>query len=69
MSRPASEVGSEEVPDPKTTHYRAVVRLAEMGVPSEYGRFPTEVWIDDAGRTRRYSSDPIGSAGTFVWEF
>ncbi|HEV2808943.1 MAG TPA: hypothetical protein VGV93_00920 [Acidimicrobiales bacterium] len=64
-----TEVGREEVRGTKTTHYRGVVHLAEMGAPREYDRFPIEVWIDDSGRTRRYSQHPLGSTETIVWEF
>lgn len=64
-----TEVGRDEVRGTETTHYRGVVHLAEMGAPREYDRFPIEVWIDESGRTRRYSYHPIGSKETFVWEF
>jgi hypothetical protein len=64
-----TEVGREEVRGTETTHYRGVVNLAEMGAPSEYDRFPIEVWIDESGRTRRYSQKQLGSESTVVWEF
>lgn len=62
-------MGREEVRGTETTHYRGVVNLGEMGAPPEYDRFPLEVWIDDSGRTRRYSQQQLGSESTVVWEF
>jgi hypothetical protein len=41
----------------------------QLGAPPEYDRFPVEIWVDEEGRTRRYSYHPIGSQETFVWEF
>ena len=69
IAEDVEEVGREEVRGTDTTHYRGLVHLAEMGAPREYDRFPIEVWIDDAGRTRRYSYQPLGSETTVVWEF
>ena len=69
IAEEVEEVGEEEVRGTDTIHYRGLVHLAEMGAPPEYDRFPIEVWIDDAGRTRRYSYHPLGSESTVVWEF
>ena len=62
-------MGQEEVRGTDTPHYRGVVHLTEMGAPPEYDRFPIEAWIDDSGRTRRYSHQQLGSETTVVWEF
>ena len=65
-----SEVGSETVRGVDTTHYRATAHLTKLGAPPEYDRYPVEVWVDEDGRTRRYSHHPVGSDGlTYVWEF
>ncbi|HEV2070627.1 MAG TPA: hypothetical protein VGR26_12610 [Acidimicrobiales bacterium] len=69
IAEEVEEVGREEVRGADMTHYRGVVRLAEMGAAPEYDRFPIEVWIDQAGRTRRYSHQQLGSETTVVWEF
>jgi hypothetical protein len=65
-----SEEGTETVRGVQTTHYRATAHLSQLGAPPEYDRFPVEVWVDEDGRTRRYSYHPIGSPEeTYVWEF
>ncbi len=69
IAEEVEELGQEDVRGTDTTHYRGVVRLAEMGAPPKYDRFPIEVWIDQAGRTRRYSHQQLGSETTVVWEF
>jgi hypothetical protein len=65
-----SEVGKETIDGVETTHYHGVVdlqkasktaglsssviqRLTEMGAPSHY---PMDVWVDDAGLIRRFTS-------------
>lgn len=64
-----TEVGREEVRGTETTHYRAVAHLSQLGAPPEDDRFPVEVWIDEAGRTRRYRYEILGGGEIFVWEF
>jgi hypothetical protein len=65
-----SEVGKETIDGVETTHYHGVVdlqklgktsglsssaiqRLTQMGAPSQY---PMDVWVDDAGLIRRFTS-------------
>ena len=64
-----AKIGGEEVRGVDTTHYQAIVRLTELGAPPEFGRFPVDLWVDEDGRTRRFSFHPIGSQEISVWEF
>ena len=68
VSDSVKEVGTEEVRGAPTTHYRAEVEL-DKSAPEDpqarrafekatenlrAGKVPTEVWIDEKGRVRRY---------------
>ena len=64
-----TEVGTERVRGVDTTHYRATVRLTELGASPELDRYPVEVWLDEDGRTRRYRSGTLGTDEVLVWEF
>ncbi len=64
-----TEVGAETVRGVDTTHYRATVRLAELGASPTRDRYPVEVWVDENGRTRRYRAQTLGTEEILVWEF
>lgn len=69
VAEDVTEVGIEEVRGVSTVHHQGSVRLTELGAAPEFERFPVEVWVDEDGRTRRFSYHPIGSQETSVWEF
>lgn len=61
--------GTETVRGVDATHYRANVRLADLGVSPKNDRYPVEVWVGEDGRTRRYRSRTPGSEEILIWEF
>lgn len=69
IANEVTQVGTERVRGVDTTHYRATVRLAELGALPGNDSYPMEVWVDEHGRTRRYRSQTLGTEEILVWEF
>ncbi len=72
VADPVTEVGTETVRGVTTAHYRASVNLARVTPSPDDERLllEVEVWVDEDGRTRRYSYSPLASPQEiYVWEF